>query len=133
MKKLISLTLAIILSLSLFAATGFSQSDCGQECCCSSNMQGMQHATKYQAQFKGDCCEQAPAHPCGFAKKRNIELPMYTLSAGRINTGTAVGASLVISESPSVNKLILPQQRWPLAQFSILSSPIYLQHRSLLI
>jgi hypothetical protein len=84
MKKFLSVILAVLFSLSCFAATGFSQSDCGQACCCSSNMQGMHHTTRLQAPVDSSCCAPTSAHPCGFTKNRNIELPAFTVSAGRI-------------------------------------------------
>ena len=133
MRKLTSLTLTIIFSLSIFAATGFSQSDCGPVCCCSSNMPGMQHTSKYQAQINGGCCSQVDAHPCGLTKSQDFELPLYTISAGRINIGYSFGFSPDISVSFSANRSILSQQRWSLANFSIPTSPIYVQHLTLLI
>ncbi len=133
MRKLISLTLTIIFSLSIFAATGFSQSDCGQVCCCSSNISGMQHTSEYQAHINGGCCSQVDAHPCGLTKSQDFELPLCTLSAGRITTGYSFGFSPVISDSFSANKSIPSQQRWSLTIFSIPTSPIYVQHLTLLI
>ncbi len=133
MRKLTSLTLAIIFSLSIFAATGFSLSDCGQACCCSSNMPGMQQTTKYQSQIHGGCCSQMDAHPCGLTKSQDFELPLCTISAGRITTGYSFGFSPDISDSFSVNRSIPSQQRWSLAIFSIPVSPIYVQHLTLLI
>lgn len=133
MHKLISLSLAIIFSLSIFAATGFSQSDCGPVCCCSSNMPGMQHTSNYQAEIIGACCSQVDAHPCGFTKSQDFELPLCTISAGRINTGYSFGFSSHISDSFSTYKSNPSQQRWSLAIFSIPTSPIYVQHLTLLI
>ena len=133
MRKLFSLTLAIVLILSLFAATGFSRSDCGRLCCCVAKVQGLHHATKYQAQINGNCCTDAPAHPCGFAKNQNIDLPMYTLSAGRTTTGSSTGTAVFLNASPCASKFIIPKFGWPLAGSHIVSSPIYLQHLSLII
>ena len=133
MKKLLSLTLAVMFSLSIFAATGFSKSDCGQVCCCSSKMQGMQLTTRLQAQVNSNCCSQASEQPCGFTKNRNVELPLCTISAGRINTGTSVGAAFVQTTLLAANEFILNRARGPVAKFSIRSAPLYLQHLSLLI
>ncbi len=133
MRKIIALTLSIIFSLSIFAATGFSQSDCGQTCCCSSNMPGMQHTSEYQAQINGGCCSQVNAHPCDLTKGQDFELPLWTLSAGRISTCYYFGFSLYSSDSFSANRSTPSQQRWSLASFSIPTSPIYVQHLTLLI
>ena len=133
MHKLISLTLAIIFSLSIFAATGFSQSDCGPVCCCSSNMPGMQHASKYQAHINAGCCSQADAHPCCLTKSQEFELPLCIISAGRISAGYSFGFSSDISDSFFTNKSNPSEQRWSLAIFSIPTSPIYVQHLTLLI
>lgn len=133
MKNLIPITLTIIFSLSMFAATGFSQLDCGEVCCCSSNIQGMQHPLKYQARIDSGCCSQAPTHPCGLTKHQNLELPMCALAAGRINSGASVGAFVHPIGSAYDSALILSQNPWPVAKFSIQSPPIYLQHLSLLI
>jgi hypothetical protein len=133
MKKFLSVILAVLFSLSCFAATGFSQSDCGQACCCSSNMQGMHHTTRLQAPVDSSCCAPTSAHPCGFTKNRNIELPAFTVSAGRINTDTSVDALFVQTTWSSVNDSILPHDRRPAAKIFKQSLPIFLQHNSLLI
>ena len=133
MHKLISLTLAIIFSLSIFAATGFSQSDCGPVCCCSSNMPGMQHTSNYQAEINGGCCSQVDPHHCGLTKRQDFGLPLCTISAGRISTGYSFGLSSDSSDSFFTNKYNSSQQRWYLAIFSIPTSPIYVQHLTLLI
>ena len=133
MKKFLSVTLAVVFSLSCFAATGFSQSDCGQACCCSSNMQEMHHTARLQAPVDSNCCAPTSALPCGFTKNRNIELPAFTLAAGRINTGTSVGGSFVHIVSPVVNEFSLTRDGWPVAKILQQSTPLYLKHRSLLI
>ena len=133
MKKSISLSLLLIFSLSLLAATGFSRSDCGQVCCCTTNMQGMQHSNKYQARVNSNCCSQTSAHPCGYTKSSNVELPLCTLSTGRIGNGSPVSASSALSVTAVVNEFDLTRDRWPVAKIPIQSSPLYLQHNSLII
>jgi hypothetical protein len=133
MKKFLSVILAVAFSLSCFAATGFSQSDCGQACCCSANMQGLHHTTGLQAPLDSNFSAQTSAHRCGFAKNRKIELPAFTVSAGRINPGTSVGASFVYAVWSSVNDSILPHHWRQVAKLFKQSSPIFLQHRAFLI
>lgn len=133
MRKYLSLILAIALILSLFAATGFSRSDCGKVCCCVSKIQGLQHTAKYQAQINGNCCTDAPAHPCGFAKNHNIDLPMCTLSVCRTTAGSSAGTAVILNDPPYANKFIIVKSGSPLAKTYAVSSPIYLQHLSLLI
>ncbi len=132
-KKLISLTLAATFVMGLFASTGFSQSDCGRACCCSSNMPDMKHIISYQAQIDHGCCSQTAVHPCGLAKNQNLELPMVTLLAGRINSGTSVNASVSRAATSSVNELVWIRDMWPVDEIPVQFSPIYLQHLSLLI
>ena len=133
MKKSITVLLVFIFSLSLLAATGFSQTDCGQVCCCSSKMHGMQHTTKLQARVGTDCCSQTPTHSCGITKNRNVELPLCTISVGRANTGTTVGAPLVHTASAVTTEFSSALQGWPVAKFLQQSLPLYLKHRSILI
>lgn len=132
-KKLISLTLAVAFVMGLFASTGFSRSDCGMACCCSSNMPDMKHTVRYEAQINHGCCSQTTVHPCGLTKSQNLELPMYTLLTGRINSGTSVNDSVSLTESSSVNELAWVRNMSPVDKIPIQFSPIYLQHLSLLI
>ena len=132
-KKLISLTLAVTFVMVLFASTGFSWTNCGMACCCSSNMSDMQHTSRYQAQIDHDCCSQTAAHPCDLTRNLNLELPMYTLLAGRINSGTSVSASVSPTESSSINELVWVRDMWPVTKIPIQSAPIYLQYLSLII
>jgi hypothetical protein len=133
MKKSITILLVFIFSLSLLAASGFSQTDCGQVCCCSSKMHAMQHATKFQARAGTDCCSQTAAHACGIAKNRNVELPLCTISAGRINTGTSLSASHVTNAAVAVKEVDLARDGEPVAKIPKPPSPLYLQHLTLLI
>ncbi len=132
-KKLISLTLAVTFVMGLFASTGFSRSDCGMACCCSSNMPDMKHTIRYQAQIDHGCCSQTAAHPCGLTKNQNLELPMLTLLAGRINSGTSVCAAVSPTGSSSINELVGVRDMWPVYIIPVQFSPIYLQHLSLII
>ena len=133
MKKSITILLVFIFSLSLLAATGFSQTDCGQMCCCFSKTHGMQNTTKFQARVGTNCCSQTSAHSCGIAKNRNVELPLFTISAGRINTGTSLSASHVTNATFAVNEVDLARDGEPVAKIFKPPSPLYLQHLTLLI
>ncbi len=132
-KKLISITLAVTFVMGLFASTGFSRSDCGMACCCSSNMPDMKHTVRYEAQINHGCCSQTTVHPCDLTKNQNLELPMYTLLTGRINSGTSVNVSVSPTESSSVNELAWNRDMSPVDKIPIQFSPIYLRHLSLLI
>ena len=132
-KKLISLTLAATFVLGLFASTGFSRSDCGMACCCSSNMLDMKHTVRYEAQINHGCCSQTTVHPCGLTKNQNLEIPMYTLLTGRVNSGTSVNVSVSPTESFSGNWLAWVRDMSPADKIPVQFSPLYLQHLSLLI
>ena len=129
----ITILFVFIFSLSLLAASGFSQTDCGQVCCCISKINGMQHTTKFQARVGADCCSQTSAHPCGIANNRTVELPLCTISAGRINTVTSLSALPVTNAAFVVNEVDFARVGEPVAKISKASSPLYLQHLTLLI
>ena len=131
MRKPLSFTLVIFLSLSLFTATGFSYFDCGKSCCCSSNMKGLHITIKHQAQFKGNCCSKAAVYPCGFNSSQRSELPICTMPVVRADTNSPSTSVVNVSESITNNKIHKHNDVWLAAKSSIQSSPIYLQHLSL--
>lgn len=131
MRKPLSFILVIFLSLSFFTATGFSYSDCGKSCCCSSNMKGLHFRTKHQAQFNGGCCSKAALYPCGFNSSPRFELPICTISVVRADMHSLTTPVVNVSESFTNNKIHKHNGVWLAAKSSIQSSPIYLQHLSL--
>lgn len=131
MRKPLSFTLVIFLSLSFFTATSFSYSDCGKSCCCSSNTKGLHLTTKHQAQFRGDCCSKAAVYPCGFNSSQRFELPICTISVVRAGTNSLTITVVNVSESFINNKIHKHNGVWLAAKSSIQVSPIYLQHLSL--
>jgi hypothetical protein len=133
MRKSLSLVLVIFLSLSFLATPGFSYSDCGKNCCCSSNMTPMQHTTNHQAQFKGNCCPEAAALPCGLKKSQDLEFPMCALSVCRAGTNNPAGIVVNLCDPFYANNINKHKIIRLLVDTSLQSSPIYLQHLSLLI
>jgi hypothetical protein len=133
MRKSLSFVLVVLLSLSFLAAPGFSYSDCGENCCCSSNMTAMHHTVTHTAQIKGNCCPEVAALPCGLKKSQNFELPMCALSTARAETNSSADTAAFI-KSPFYSNIGFNHKRvWLSANTFLLSSPIYLQHLSLLI
>jgi hypothetical protein len=133
MRKSLSLVLIIFLSLSFLAAPGFSYSDCGENCCCSSNMTAMQHNTNHQAVFKGNCCPEVAALPCGLKKSNDFEFPMCAVSNARAEANGFANAVAYIKAPFHSNIGFTYNRVWLSADTFMQSSPIYLQHLSLLI
>jgi hypothetical protein len=133
MRKLLSLALVIFLSLSFLAAPGFSYSDCGKNCCCSSNMTAMHHPVTHTAQIKGDCCAEVAALPCGLKKSQDFELPMCAVSNARAEANGSANAVAYIKVPFYSNIGFTYHRVWLSANTLLHSSPIYLQHLSLLI
>ena len=133
MQKSFSSVLVIFLILSFLATPGFSYSDCGQKCCCSSNMTAMHPAAMHPAQIKGNCCPEAAALPCGLKKSRAFELPMCALSNARAESNGSAFSAAVLKDSFPGNIGIEHIRVWCSADTFLQSSPIYLQHLSLLI
>jgi hypothetical protein len=133
MRKSLSMVLVIFLSLSFLATPGFSYSDCGKNCCCSSNMTALHHTATHPAQINGNCCPEVAALPCGLKKSQNFELPMCAISAGRAETNSSADAAVSI-KAPFYSNIGFKHNRvWLSAGTFFQSSPIYLQHLSLLI
>ena len=133
MKKSFSLVLVIFLSLSFLAAPGFSYSDCGENCCCASNMTAMHHTATYPAEIQGNCCPEAASLPCSLEKSRDFELPMCAISNARIEAN-GFGDTAANIELPFCSDNKFKHNRMWLSAFTPLQfSPIYLQHLSLLI
>ena len=133
MRKSLSLVLVIFLSLSFLVAPGFSYSDCGKNCCCSSNMTAMHHTVNHTAQIKGNCCPEVAALPCGLKKSQSFELPMCAISTARAETFSSADTAAFI-KGPFYSNIGFNHNRvWLSANTFLQSSPIYLQHLSLLI
>jgi hypothetical protein len=133
MKKSLSFALIVLLSLSLLATPGLSYSDCGKNCCCSSNMTAMHPTVLQPAQMKGNCCSEAAALTCSLKKSQDFELPMCALSAARAETNSSADSAPFI-KSPFYSDIGFKRHRmWLSANTFLQSSPIYLQHFSLLI
>jgi hypothetical protein len=133
MLKSLSSVLVIFLSLSFLATPGFSYSACGKNCCCSSNMTAMKHTTTHPAQIKGNCCPEAAAIPCGLKKSRSFELPMCAVSNARAESHGSANTAAHIKDSFFGNIGFEHNRVWLSANTFLQSSPIYLQHLSLLI
>lgn len=131
MRKPLSFTLVIFLSLSFFTATGFSNSDCGKSCCCSFSMERTHFSIKDHAQFNGNCCSKAAVYPCGFNSSPRFEIPMCTISVVRAGTNSSTSTVVNMSDSFYTNKIHKHNGFWLADKPSVQSSPIYLQHLSL--
>lgn len=133
MRKSLSLLLVIFLSLSFLAAPGFSYSGCGKNCCCSSIMTSIHSTAEHPVQFKGNCCPEAAALPCGLRNSQGFELPICALSVFRAGTiyfsDTVANVSAPFCTNHINNYKIIRL----LVATSLQSSPIYLHHLSLLI
>ena len=133
LRKILCFSLAILFSLSFFATTGYSNSDCGQMCCCSSKMNAAQPAINDPAKLNGDCCSQTPAHSCGFTGNHNVKLPICTLHFVRAETNGFSGTAVIISAPVYTQNLIISKNGWHSDKTPVQLTPIYLQHLSLLI
>lgn len=133
MRKPISFTLAIFLSLSFLATPGFSYSDCGKNCCCASDMTAMHPATPHPAQFNSNCCPEVAALPCGLKNSHQVEPPVCTLSVGRAHTYNPTLIVHNISDLFWTHNISEHKLFWLYADTSLQSSPIYLRYHSLLI
>jgi hypothetical protein len=133
MQKLLSFVLVVFLSVSFLAAAGFSYSDCGRNCCCASNMTAPHHTGTPPAQIKGNCCPEAAAVPCGLKKSQDFELLVCAISAARAETNSAAVTAAYLKGSFSSDIGFKHNRERLSASNSLQSSPIYLQHLSLLI
>jgi len=133
MRKSLSLVLVIFLSLSFLATPGFSYSDCGENCCCSSNMTAIHHTATRPAQIKGNCCPEAASLPCGLKKSQKFEFPLCALSTARAETYGSADTAAFIKHLFYSNIGSNHNRVWLSASTFLQSSPIYLQHLSLLI
>jgi hypothetical protein len=133
MRKSLSLILVVFLSLSFLATTGFSYTDCGKNCCCSSNMNAMHRTAKHPAQIKGNCCPDVNALPCGLKKEQDFELPVCAISTARAETNSAAGTVAYLKVALYGNSGFKHKRVWFSASTFVQSSPTYLQHLSLLI
>ncbi len=133
LRKVLCFSLTILFSLSFFAATGFSSSDCGQMCCCSSKMNAMHPAIKDPLKLNGDCCSQTPAHACGLTGNQNVKLPICTLHFVRAETNGSSGTAVIINTPIYTKNLIISHYGWHSDKTPVQFTPIYLQHLSLLI
>lgn len=131
MRRLISLTLVIFLSLSFIATTGFSYANCGKICCCAFNMKGLHLTQKIQAQFKGNCCSKSSMHPCGLTTGQNFEFQICTLPIVRSDTNSSSNLVVMLDNPLYTNKILNYKRVWLSAKNFIHSSPIYLQNLSL--
>lgn len=133
MRKSFSSALIIFLSLSFLATPGFSYSDCGKKCCCASNMTAMNHTTIHPDQIKGNCCSEAAKLPCGLKKSRAFELRMCAVSNARAKSNGFANTAVHVKDFFSGNMGFEYNCVWFSANTFLQSSPIYLQHLSLLI
>jgi hypothetical protein len=131
LRKILCFSLTLLFSLSFFAATGFSNSDCGQMCCCSSKMNATQFAIKNTLKLNSDCCSQTPAHSCGLTGNHNVKLPICSLHAVRPGTNSSSCTTGIINGPIYIDNLILSQYGWHSDITPIQFTPIYLQHLSL--
>jgi hypothetical protein len=90
-------------------------------------------AIKAPVQLNADCCSQTPAHSCGIASNQNVKLPICTLHAVRAEANSFSGTAVILDAAIYTNKLIIPKYGWYSDKRPIESTPIYLQHLSLLI
>jgi hypothetical protein len=92
------------------------------------------HATAiHPAQIKGNCCAEAAALPCGLKKSRAFELPMCALSNARAEFNGSAFTAAILKDSFPGNIGIEHKHVWFSGDTFLQSSPIYLQHLSLLI
>jgi hypothetical protein len=132
-RKILCFSLAVLFSLSFFATSGFSNSDCGQMCCCSSPMNSTHHAIKNSVKLNGDCCSQMPTHACRLTGGNKVELPICTLHAVRADTGGSLDAAAIITTQIYTKNLIRSKYGQHSNKRLLQFTPIYLQHLSLII
>jgi hypothetical protein len=133
MRKSLSSVLVIFSTLIFLATPGFSYSGCGKNCCCSSNMTAMNHTAKHPVRIKGNCCPEVAAIPCGLKKSRAFELPMCAVSNARAQSNGFANTAVHVKDSFAGNIGFEYNRVWLSANTFLQSSPIYLQHLSLLI
>ena len=133
LQKILCFCLTMLFSLSFLATSGFSNSECGQMCCCSSKMNMKHPVIKNTVKLNGDCCAQTPAHSCGITGSNTVELPVCTLHVVRAETNGSSGTAVICSTPIYTGNIGILKYGSQFDESTVQSTPIYLQHLSFLI
>jgi hypothetical protein len=133
MLKAICLALTLVLGVSLFAASAFAGSGCGEKCRCHSRPMDMDHSKGEQIPFSSDFCNGTPMIPCDLESSRASDVPEFILGSAGGNLSTAVGLTGIATDPSTARHDFRGYDFYQHSREKSRSAPIYLQNLSFLI